>query len=373
MRDLDARDPLALGQQLMSVLEGGRRTATYKLATLLALLDFAVEHASGEQDAAVDIDLEDLAERVIALYWRQVRDLDGQYLRQTSGRSAKIPDAVRELKRSTSPNGEVTLDVARRRDPAKFVATQLLVKMTLVQQPLMRLQRVGSELQHECFLYDDTWMRDNISAKAVADQGNAIRLFPGVCFILARLSALLKPALQLAWVDDVRKLNRFLDNDAPDLPGHLFGIDRVSLNRARIVLASEYGALCFYCNAGVASGAHVDHVLPWSRVGIDGLSNLVLACARCNRDKSSLLPAPEHVGRALDRGRDTLDALALSIDWPSLFDRTAAAARGLYATQPAGTPIWFGVRRIQMRRSDFTWREAGAAADDWAWSQADIE
>ncbi len=29
----------------------------------------------------------------------------------------------------------------------------------------------------------------------------------------------------------------------------------------------------------------VDHLLPWSRLGIDGLANLVLACGRCNSSK----------------------------------------------------------------------------------------
>ena len=81
MHNLDARDPLALGQQLMSVLEGGRRTATYKLATLLALLNYAVENTPVDPDAAVSVDLDDLAERVIGLYWRQVRPLDGHDLK----------------------------------------------------------------------------------------------------------------------------------------------------------------------------------------------------------------------------------------------------------------------------------------------------
>ena len=40
-----AIDPLELGQRLVAVLESGRRVATYKLATLIALLDFGVEHA----------------------------------------------------------------------------------------------------------------------------------------------------------------------------------------------------------------------------------------------------------------------------------------------------------------------------------------
>ena len=37
-------DPLALGQRVVAVLETGLRTATYKLATLMALVDHSVEY-----------------------------------------------------------------------------------------------------------------------------------------------------------------------------------------------------------------------------------------------------------------------------------------------------------------------------------------
>ena len=45
-------DPLTLGQKLVAVLESGRRTATYKLAVLMALLDLAVESVPDDADAA---------------------------------------------------------------------------------------------------------------------------------------------------------------------------------------------------------------------------------------------------------------------------------------------------------------------------------
>lgn len=44
MTSAAAVDPLDLGQRLVAVLGTGRRVATYKLATLTALIDFAVEH-----------------------------------------------------------------------------------------------------------------------------------------------------------------------------------------------------------------------------------------------------------------------------------------------------------------------------------------
>lgn len=69
-------DPLNLDQKLVAALEGRHRTATYKLAVMVALPDLAVASVPDDPGAAVSIDLDDLAERVMALYWTQLRPLD---------------------------------------------------------------------------------------------------------------------------------------------------------------------------------------------------------------------------------------------------------------------------------------------------------
>lgn len=40
----DADDPLLLGQRVVAILETGVRVATYKLATLMALIDQCIEN-----------------------------------------------------------------------------------------------------------------------------------------------------------------------------------------------------------------------------------------------------------------------------------------------------------------------------------------
>jgi hypothetical protein len=188
-------------------------------------------------------------------------------------------------------------------------------------------------------------MHDKVSARTVAEHGNAITLFPSVAFGLARLSGLLKPALEILWVEDVRRMNRWLDADVPDVAGHLFGRDRISLSPAREALKEAFGVECFYCDARLAVDSPVDHVLPWSRVGIDGLANLVLSCRRCNGDKLHSLPALDLVGRVLSRDRVVLEQVAESINWPTQYERVVSAARGIYRGQPRGTPTWSGYKR----------------------------
>jgi 5-methylcytosine-specific restriction endonuclease McrA len=98
-------------------------------------------------------------------------------------------------------------------------------------------------------------------------------------------------------------MNRFLDQDVPDVAGHLFGRERIALAAVREPLKEAFGARCFYCESALTADNPIDHVLPWSLVGIDGLANLVPACRRCNTDKWYYLPAPSILDRALGRDR----------------------------------------------------------------------
>ena len=162
---------------------------------------------------------------------------------------------------------------------------------------------------------------------------------------MARLAGLLKPALEIMWVEDVRRMNRFLDAEVPDVAGHLFGRERTAMAVVRQPFKEAFGPHCFYCGTHLPADNPVDHVLPWSLVGIDGLANLVLACVRCNSDKSGALPAVAIVDRVLDRDLAVLEEVASSLQWPTQHSRVVAAARGIYRGQPTGVPTWAGYRR----------------------------
>ncbi len=64
---------LAWAQLLLTVLDEGRRTATYKLAVLLGLLDRCVVATDAHGRAPAAVPVRDLAHRVLELYWPQVR------------------------------------------------------------------------------------------------------------------------------------------------------------------------------------------------------------------------------------------------------------------------------------------------------------
>ncbi|WP_085097555.1 HNH endonuclease [Mycolicibacterium fallax] len=339
-------DPLLLGQRVVAILETGQRTATYKLAALRALIDHCVENLPAQSSDTLTVPIPDLAARVLDSYWPQIRPFEGRELRQMNGKKARIIDATRRLwVAAGQPRRSV--DVVKLRAPDEYQRAIDDITMCLAQQPLYRLQRLPGADGEDAFLYDDSFLHDKVSRKVLEEHYFSIVLKPGVAHGLARLSGLLRPALEIMWVDDVRRMNKFLEDGVPDIAGHLFGRTRQALAAVREPFKDAFGPYCFYCQAGLPAGSPIDHVLPWSLVGIDGLANLVLACRRCNGDKSGSVPAVGLVHRVLDRDRQVLEAIADDIQWPVQHDRVVAAARGIYRGQPAGVPTWAGYRRIQ--------------------------
>lgn len=351
----EAVDPLLLGQRVVAILETGLRTATYKLATLMALVEHCIENLPEKPEATLTVPLPELAHRVLEIYWQQVRPFDGHELRQSTQPRARILLATNRL-REAAGRATASVDVAQLRAPTVYQRTIDDITLCLAQQPLHRLQRLPGGSGSDPFLYDDSFLHDHVSRSTLRAHGDAIELKAGVAHGLARLAGLLKPTLEIMWVEDVRRMNKFLDAEVPDVAGHLFGRERTALAVVREPFKEAFGPHCFYCGTHLPANNPIDHVLPWSLVGIDGLSNLVLACARCNGDKSGALPAVRFVERALSRERTVLEEIAAELQWPTQHKRVIAAARGIYRGQPAGVPTWSGYKQSERLDISFpTW------------------
>ncbi|HYB39901.1 MAG TPA: HNH endonuclease, partial [Mycobacterium sp.] len=337
--DGDAADPLLLGQRMVAILETGLRTATYKLATLMALIDHCIENMPERPGDVLRVPIPDLAHRVLKIYWQQVRPFDGHELRQSTQPRARILIATNVLREAAGiKRTSVSVDIARLRAPATYRSAIDEITLCLAQQPLHRLQKLPGSSTSDRFLYDDSFLHDRVSRSTLRAHGDAIELKPGVAHGLARITGLLKPALEIMWVDDVRRINKFLHAEVPDVAGHLFGRERTDLDPVREPFKEAFSPHCFYCGTHLPVNNPVDHVLPWSLVGIDGLANLVLACARCNGDKGGALPAVSIMDRVLERDREVLEQIASEIQWPTQHDRVVAAALGIYRVQPKDVP-----------------------------------
>jgi hypothetical protein len=63
---------LGFADRLLEVIDSGRRTATYKLALLLALIDLCSRRSDGDGHAPSMLYTKDIAEQVVMIYWPQV-------------------------------------------------------------------------------------------------------------------------------------------------------------------------------------------------------------------------------------------------------------------------------------------------------------
>lgn len=333
-------------ERLLGVIDEGQRTATYKLALLLALVDATAEAVEPDGRAPDALGTRPVAQHVVALYLPQVRSFpapDGSELelRQitSTATSSVTVTAVTQLHRST---GATSIDRADAVDPDLCGRTVRVVERNFVRYPVDLLQRVGAESRPFLYTVDDG------PDRRVTGSLRMLRFLPGAGDELLRLAPLVRPLIELHWARMVADINgASLLEDR--LRAHLFGVDRVTFPESiRAGLADLQAGRCFYCGERLGRATEVDHFVPWSRWPNDVVENLVLA-DRCNGSKRNHLAAAGHVerwaGRLVAQAGD-LGSIAAASNWVSEPSRSLGLARAAYAHVPAGTPLWDGRDRF---------------------------
>ncbi len=354
-------DPLAFLQLLLGLVEDGRRTATYKLAVLLALTDCCASGSGPHGRAPAVIGTRVLARRVVELYWPQVRPYEASVLRQSSQPRAVTVEAVAALRGRT---GAPTLDLAERADPAATEHCLQAVELNLVQMPLGKLQRPsGTGTDYPRFLYDDEAFHERVTPRQLEKAPLEVRLRPGVGDWLVALGGLLRPVVELHWVRDVARFSRVALPEE-SLREFLFGATRTALTGLVPGLTDLQSGACFYCERPLRGRVHVDHFLPWSRVPNDGLANLVLADERCNLAKSDNLADLPLLEQWAGRDAVGLAETGAASRWPVRRTESLAIARSVYGHQPTGSFLWRGpgdFRLLDVPRRDALLPLLGAA------------
>jgi hypothetical protein len=353
---------LAFAEQLVQLLKQGRKSATYKFAVVLGLMDLCIEHASKQGEAPQSVTTHQLAHKVLELYWPHSRPFVGRegegaldreetVLKQNRGGQVEVLGLIERFQRSHKIDATANLVRARARGGAAFDMLVREVEWKLVEMPLPKLQRVGGKSYS--FIYTINW-GDDVKRSEFND---ASRFDNNIYFTddhetgnhLLRLNSLLRPLIESAWTQEVAAFNR---STVPELQleEFLFGRDRISLAAVRDPLAELQSHRCFYCDGSAARGAvQVDHFLPWAKFPTNALENLVVAHDRCNLQKSDHLAAVVHLRRWREftvGNAVALDEIAREAEWERAAAATTSASRVLYLRQPQGAPLW-------LRRAEF--------------------
>ena len=342
------QDALALAERVLTILEEGNFSATYKYAVFTAILDLCIEKASKHGVPPETLTTRQLAERVLTLYWPHVTPFKGVGTLRQGGGAGQQATIVRlmQVARARWGDGDTdTLFRARQKHRAEFDRLLDEVEWTLIEMPIPRLQKLGDV--EDRFLYTYNWTeavrRSAVSAYQrgrASSFDNLLRLKPGVGELLVRLNGVLRPLFYREWAVMVARKNRLPE---AELEQFLFGAERVSLEPVRRPLLTLQNDACFYCNGPMGGRADVDHFIPWTRYPDDGLDNLVVAHQRCNNSKRDFLAGTEHVERWRLRAREYGDALAtiaVKLSWHRDAERTRSIATSIYSRLPLNARLW---------------------------------
>jgi hypothetical protein len=276
--------------KVQRILSEGAFTATYKFALLVSLADLAVERADDTTDV-LPLDVIDIAEKFVELYWRQVLPWiprDGgshqRRLHQATGGEAAILNRIAKA-HETFQGSFVRL----RQHRPEWLKLLREVGRIIAVMPLWKLQTVGR--QRLDFLYPNV------------GRGGRIQLRGEAVYCLRKFYDLVTDLAQNAWVRFMRglALNRPLLGEALDLREFLFGCDRNSLAVVCEALWPIQEGRCFYCDGRIRGKGAVDHFIPWSRYPLDFGHNYVLADAGCNGNKGDRLAFHGHLRRWCER------------------------------------------------------------------------
>ncbi len=346
-----SRDLLEFAERLISVLEHGRKTATYKYGVLLGLMDLCLTKSTERGAAPESITTAQLAERVVELYWPHARSFNAPHrvdaarvLRQNTRGQAEIVTAIQRFREKRAPDPSAALARARVAAPEAFALLERSVEWKLIEMPLPKLQRMLDEGDDAPFLYEIGWT-DSITRAEFLDEGrfdNRILLRPNVGEYLVRLNGLLRPMIERRWAAMITRLNDDLLDEAA-LDEFLFGVDRTALEPVRAPLLELQGGDCFYCQRGIGKSSHVDHFVPWARHPTNALDNLVVAHPTCNLDKSDSLVATPHLARwreHLAKHESGLLRIAKEKRWQEPRGATLQAVRAIYLRLRPGFRLW---------------------------------
>ncbi len=351
---------LGFAERLLQVIDSGRRTATYKLALMLALVDLCSLRSGPDGRAPSVLYTRDIAEQIAAIYWpqviafRQSGSADAVVLSQISLPRASIVSAVRRFRELAEARGATSLQLARRQLADDYQQMLDQVEMTIAAQPLPRLQTVGAAEANFPFIYDLAWSpREHFTTRrlrAAGPRGLPVPLRPGAGDELVRLAPLIRPLIEVHWTRMVAQLNGVAQAEE-NLRRHLFGSERLDPpGPLRAGIADLQAGCCFYCGDRLGARPHADHFIPRVRCGIDAVENLVLADATCNSDKRDLLPGTQLVAAWVGRNsthRARLAELGTDSRWETDRAGVHAVARSIYRHLPAGVaPVWLGRGRV---------------------------
>ena len=267
------------------ILDRGTNTNSYKFALLRTLIRLT----QSPESAAIAIGRGHLAEEFVRLYWPLTL--------RFKIRQATVPDkdpVVMRLIREAVARCRASEDIELRRFQKDFAPEYSRL-----------IQQVASAAFNDVIPRFHKVARQTVEPRLYDVTGGGISIHPDVQRFLQANEKVLDLLAVGAWVKFTEKFT-----SAPRLYEKIQGLPprRSSLKYYADYFAEAGVSDCFYCGVELDQNGHIDHFIPWRFVAEDKVWNLVLACASCNSQKSSLTPNDRYANKLLQRNDQLLAA-----------------------------------------------------------------
>jgi 5-methylcytosine-specific restriction endonuclease McrA len=276
-----AEDQITFLKKIQTLFDDSSFNATYKYALLITLTDLAIEYGD-DQGKPLELKSELIATRFSEIYWPQIKEFStgvrgtsSGVLSQNNGGQAEIITTLQGIAEKLSVD-----------DFSKVIGHKIWqqklgkITRTIWENPVFYLQDDSNQ-----FIYK--YSSDRTSLTLTSDAG----------FCLRKFSEYIIQYAKQGWIEHIKsnKRNQPIIGPKDDLESFLFGNARDSLNTIRPLLLDCQSGKCFYCNKSVIKASDVDHFIPWKKYPRNIAQNLVLSCPSCNRSKSDMLAAKNHL------------------------------------------------------------------------------
>jgi hypothetical protein len=338
---MHSQDHVAIGIKVIKLFDSASYSTTYKMATMLGLIDVIKESVVPDSEFPTVVKGSDVADKVFEYYWPQSVPYPSAFTQQAAflkqSPQRDLPQIIAEYRTKTSNfSRSASIESAEFQDPNGMKKLRREVRQRILKMPIPRLQKFGSkdDWKEDRFLFDYNWAED------IVPSDDSLHLKDGIAESLMKVRPLLRPYVETLWANYVADRNPTL-TDASNLRNALFGKTRTNTTPLREPLRALQGGACFYCSGALATGGDVDHFFAFTHFNNEDLDNFVLSCFTCNNSKSAMLPALSHLSALLTRNSNSpqLDTLAASLDWPRGTHKVGALATLAYLVE-TNTVLW---------------------------------
>ena len=316
------------------ILSHGKKSSTYKLALLRAVVDIVIEQPAQEPRNGFHlIPVVEIARRFLAYYWKpallQVPQGPGSKGSEPRGKGPRIPRLLRELRDQGFMAAR--LDLAQEdmgssvaewlveipELPPALLDTLLELRGTILDQPLRYLPNLGSRRAEVLSVVtipraDGTgapaWTDDYEEHRKAAPGKRELRASSWLDLLsrertfvvlssrayeeIADLRFWLRDAVLVRWL---KECQRFAGQEQPIsidvLQLKIPGRDQEVVEELKAIYWQAGLRSCLYSGRELGRSQHLDHVLPFSRFPVNLFWNLVPAQPALNLQKSDRVPA----------------------------------------------------------------------------------